>query len=41
MLAMCLLPEVGYRLVWDKLTVGLSVMPVVRPSSKALREASP
>ncbi|MEN1889249.1 transposase domain-containing protein [Streptomyces mirabilis] len=29
LLAMCLFPEVGYRLVWDKLTAGLSGMPVV------------
>ncbi|WP_418953437.1 IS4 family transposase [Streptomyces cinnabarinus] len=38
LLAMCLFPEVGYRLVWDKLTVGLSGMPVVHPSAKALRD---
>lgn len=37
-LAMCLFPEVGYRLVWDKLTAGLSGMSVVRPSTKALRD---
>ncbi|MFI9042713.1 transposase domain-containing protein, partial [Streptomyces sp. NPDC053726] len=38
LLAMCLFPEVGYRLVWDKLTVGLSGMPVVCPTAKALRD---
>ena len=31
LLAMCLFPEVGYRLVWDKLTAGLSGMSTVRP----------
>ncbi|WSN61800.1 hypothetical protein OG298_00355 [Streptomyces sp. NBC_01005] len=34
---MCLFPEVGYRLVWGKLTASLSGMPVVCPSTKALR----
>ncbi|WP_307524268.1 IS4 family transposase [Streptomyces umbrinus] len=38
LLAMCLFPEVGYRLVWDTLTAGLSGMPVVCPSAKALRD---
>ncbi|MGV4985740.1 IS4 family transposase [Streptomyces sp. NRAIS4] len=38
LLAMCLFPEVGYRLVWDKLTAGLAGAPVVRPSAKALRD---
>ncbi len=38
LLAMCLFPEVGYRLVWDKLTAGLPGLPVVRPSAKALRD---
>lgn len=38
LLAMCLFPEVGYLLVWDKLTAGLSGLPVVRPSAKALRD---
>jgi hypothetical protein len=38
LLAMCLFPEVGYRLVWDRLTAGLSGMPVVCPSAKALRD---
>ncbi|MFE1293085.1 IS4 family transposase [Streptomyces sp. NPDC058751] len=38
LLAMCLFPEVGYRLVWDKMTAGLSGMPVVCPSAKALRD---
>ncbi|MFC5201782.1 transposase domain-containing protein [Streptomyces kaempferi] len=27
LLAMCLFPDVGYCLVWDKLTAGLSGMP--------------
>ncbi|MFE6808909.1 transposase [Streptomyces sp. NPDC057681] len=35
---MCLFPEVGYRLVWDKLTAGLSGIPVVCPTAKALRD---
>jgi len=38
LLAMCLFPEIGYQLVWDKLTAGLSGMPVVCPSTKALRD---
>ncbi|MER7693600.1 transposase domain-containing protein [Streptomyces sp. NPDC097610] len=38
LLAMCLFPEVGYRLVWDKLTGGLAGMPVASPSAKALRD---
>ncbi len=38
LLAMCLFPEVGYRLVWDKLTAGLAGMPVVAPTPKALRD---
>ncbi|MFE5039354.1 GNAT family N-acetyltransferase [Streptomyces sp. NPDC056683] len=37
LLAMCLFPEVGYRLVWAKLTAGLPGIAVVRPSTKALR----
>ena len=37
LLAMRLFPEIGYRLVWDTLTAGLSGMPVVCPSAKALR----
>lgn len=37
-LAMCLFPEVGYRLVWGKLVAGLYGVPVVRPSAKALRD---
>lgn len=35
---MCLFPEVGYRLVWDKLTGGLAGMPMASPSAKALRD---
>src|SRR5882757_3414487 len=30
--AMCLFPEIGYRPVWDKLTVGPVDLPVARPS---------
>ncbi|WP_434599867.1 IS4 family transposase [Streptomyces sp. A5-4] len=38
LLAMCLFPEVGYRLVWNKLTAGLSGIPVAFPTAKALRD---
>ncbi len=38
LLAMCLFPEIGCRLVWDKLTAGLSGMPIACPSTKALRD---
>lgn len=38
LLAMCLFPEIGYRLVWDKLTCGLAGLAVARPSAKALRD---
>lgn len=38
LLAMCLFPEVGYRLVWDKMTTGLTGMPLVSPTAKALRD---
>ncbi|OIK24207.1 hypothetical protein VT52_028405 [Streptomyces malaysiense] len=38
LLSMCLFPEVGYRLVWDKLTGGLAGMPMASPSAKALRD---
>lgn len=38
LLAMCLFPEVGYRLVWAKLTAGLSGIPVACPTTKALRD---
>ena len=38
LLAMCLFPEVGYRLVWDKMTTGLAGTPVVSPTAKALRD---
>ena len=38
LLAMCLFPEVGYRLVWDKLTAGLAGMPFAAPTPKALRD---
>ncbi|MGW7367299.1 transposase domain-containing protein [Streptomyces sp. NPDC054841] len=37
-LAMCLFPEVGYRLVWHKLTTGLVGMEVASPTAKALRD---
>ncbi|MGC5004723.1 transposase domain-containing protein [Streptomyces sp. DT203] len=38
--AMCLFPEVGYRLVWQKLTAGLASLAgldVAWPTAKALR----
>jgi hypothetical protein len=35
---MCLFPEVGYRLVWHKLTAGLTGLPIASPTSKALRD---
>ncbi|GAA1334370.1 IS4 family transposase [Streptomyces sanglieri] len=38
LLAMCLFPEVGYRLVWDKLTAGLDGIAVAGPTPKALRD---
>ncbi|MET9662504.1 transposase domain-containing protein [Streptomyces sp. NPDC006510] len=38
LLATCLFPEVGYRLVWDKLVGGLAGMPVASPSAKGLRD---
>ncbi|WP_327360046.1 IS4 family transposase [Streptomyces sp. NBC_01296] len=38
LLAMCLFPEVGYRLVWDKLTTGLDGIEVACPTPKALRD---
>ncbi|NJP97101.1 hypothetical protein HCN51_48075 [Nonomuraea sp. FMUSA5-5] len=38
LLAMCLFPEVGYLLVWQKLTASLSALPVVTPTTKALRD---
>ncbi|WP_216915554.1 transposase domain-containing protein [Nocardia noduli] len=38
LLAMCLFPEVGYRLVWDKLTTALIGIPTAAPTSKALRD---
>ncbi|MFE7311451.1 IS4 family transposase, partial [Streptomyces sp. NPDC057546] len=38
LLAMCLFPEVGYRLVWDKLTAGLDGVSVAGPTPKALRD---
>lgn len=44
LLAMHLFPEIGYRLVWDKLTAGLWGTPIVCPSTKALvspRAATP
>ncbi|WP_443047211.1 transposase domain-containing protein [Streptomyces sp. KMM 9044] len=34
--AMCLFPEIGYRLVWQKLTAGLVGVPVAEPTAKAL-----
>ncbi|WP_219912558.1 IS4 family transposase [Nonomuraea fuscirosea] len=39
LLAMCLFPEVGYRLVWDRMTSALAGLPtVVSPTAKALRD---
>jgi hypothetical protein len=38
LLATCLFPEVGYRLVWDKLVGGLAGLPVASPSAKGLRD---
>ncbi|MFH9969634.1 IS4 family transposase [Streptomyces mirabilis] len=38
LLAMCLFPEIGYRLVWHKMVASLSGMPVACPSAKALRD---
>ncbi|ANZ13516.1 transposase domain-containing protein [Streptomyces noursei] len=40
LLAMCLFPEVGYRLVWHKLTAALTGVgiEVAEPTSKALRD---
>uniref|UniRef100_UPI000B19601C transposase domain-containing protein n=1 Tax=Microtetraspora fusca TaxID=1997 RepID=UPI000B19601C len=38
LLAMCLFPEVGYLLVWQKLTASLIALPVVTPTAKALRD---
>ena len=38
LLAMCLFPEIGYRLVWGKLTAGLTGLGVADPSAKALRD---
>jgi hypothetical protein len=38
LLAMCLFPEVGYRLVWDKMTAGLTGTPLPWTTVKALRD---
>lgn len=37
-LAMCLFPEVGYGLVWRKLAAAWPSLPLVDPTSKALRD---
>lgn len=37
-LALCLFPQVGYRLVWATLTGGLAGLPVAWPSTTALRK---
>ncbi len=37
-LAMCLFPEVGYGLVWRKLTAALGSLSIVDPTAKALRD---
>ena len=36
--AMCLFPQVGYRLVWAKMVAGLGGLAVPDPSAKALRD---
>lgn len=38
LLAMCLFPEVGYRLVWTKLTASLAGRSAAVPTTKALRD---
>ncbi|TYB51311.1 hypothetical protein FXF51_53540 [Nonomuraea sp. PA05] len=38
LLAMCLFPEVGYLLVWQKLIASLTDLPVVTHTAKALRD---
>jgi hypothetical protein len=38
LLAMCLFPEIGYQMVWQKLTASLTAPPVVMPTAKALRD---
>lgn len=38
LLAMCLFPEIGCRLVWGKMAAGLSGMPFVVLNTKALRD---
>src|SRR4030095_11959080 len=38
LLAMGLFPEVGYGLVWEKLTRGLEGLPIPEPTVKALRD---
>lgn len=38
LLAICLFPEVGCQLVWQKLTASLTALPVVTPTAKALRD---
>lgn len=38
MVAACLSPEVGYRLVWQNLPEGLAGMQVAQPTAKALRD---
>ncbi len=37
-LALGMFPRLGYTRVWDKLTAGLSGLPLPRPSEKALRD---
>ena len=38
LLALGMFPRLGYARVWDKLTAGLSGLPLPRPSEKALRD---
>lgn len=38
LLAMSLFPEVGYALLWNKMTTALDGVPVVSPTARALRD---
>ncbi|MEU6429665.1 transposase domain-containing protein [Microbispora sp. NPDC046973] len=38
LLVMRLFPEVGYYLIWQKLTASLTALPVVTPTAKPLRD---
>ncbi|MEU6786946.1 hypothetical protein ABZ912_47800 [Nonomuraea angiospora] len=41
LLAICLFLEVGFLLVWQKLTASLTALPVVTPATKAPRAEVP